>query len=52
MAAHKKLNKRDVFIIFRVTKREKLLLEEDAMEYGRDFSAHMRLRLGLAAETE
>lgn len=52
MAAHKKLIKRDRFIIFRVTRKEKNFLEEEAMEHGRDFSQHIRIKLGLSDKNE
>lgn len=47
MANHKKRYPRTAFIIFRVTPKEKNILEEEAMELNREFSPHIRIKLGL-----
>lgn len=52
MANKKKKNPRIAFIIFRVTNKEKQFLEEEAMRLNRDFSDHLRRKLGLNATTD
>lgn len=50
MANKKKRYPRTKFIIFRVTPQEKNNLEEEAMELNREFSVHIRNKLGLIEE--